>query len=354
MSSSDFTPQIFACDNAADRQALTVLRSSHPALHVVDTLADQFEELAEVNDPSRLGRLAEPVAVKDTDGCWVYYSWRETLVRVLPESDYRKLRSSRNYLLTTPADQAKFARLRIGIAGLNVGNPAALCIALEGGAESMKFADYDTLSVSNLNRFRAGLPDLGLNKATLSARQVYEVNPYAHVDVWEEGIKPGAEDDFLLDPKIDVLIEEMDNVRLKISIREQARKHRIPVVMVTGNGSNVIIDVERYDHDPELPHLNGHLKPEVVERIHAATKDMSVQDKVLLARDFMGKEHLTKELQESFLHVGETLAGIPQLAESSFLRGAAVCYVVRQIATGAPVPSGRYNLNLDEVIPNGH
>ncbi len=75
-----------------------------------------------------------------------------------------------------------------------------------------------------------------------------------------------------------------------------------------------------------------------------------MRERILLARDFMGVKNLTLRLQKSFLLVGSRLAGIPQIAESSFLRGAALCYFARQIATGAHAPSGRYVLKMDSII----
>ena len=214
----------------------------------------------------------------------------------------------------------------------------------------MKFADNDILSLSNLNRFRAGITDLGLNKAVLSARQVYEINPFAKIEVWENGISQDRINEFLLKPRIDILIEEMDNLKLKILIREEARKNKIPVLMVTGNGPNVIIDVERFDLDQKAPLLNGHLRPEVIKKIQQMDASKTpFKERVFLARDFIGAKYLTKRLRNSFPLVGRKLASIPQLAESSFLRGAALCYFVRQIAIGKKVSSCRYYLNLDQI-----
>lgn len=350
MTQAQYKPQLFDASKAADRDAIEALRVKHPDLRFVDTLADQITELREVDHPDTLGQESPIPEIDDTVGWWAYYPWRATVVRILPEADYARLRSARNQLLITAADQTKFAAARVAVAGLNVGNPAALCLALESGANQMKFADFDTLSVSNLNRFRAGVTDLGLNKAILSARQVTEINPYAQVEVWDEGIKSGQEAKFLADT--DVLVEEMDNLPLKLSIRQAAREMRMPVVMVTGNGPNVVIDIERYDLDPEAPILNGYLRPEVIDAIEHPRPGRTLQDRVLMARDFMDQRYLTPELNASFPEVGRTLAGIPQLAESSFLRGAAVCYMVRLIVTGAPAPSGRYSLNLDKVFPS--
>jgi len=332
------------------RSRLASLRRS-PSVTVIDTLTEQLAELNEIRRPplSTAANRARPVLLAPGDNVWVYYPWRDTLVRTLREKLFIEVRVSRNNGLITPAEMKKFARVRIGVAGLNVGNPAAVCIALEGGGRKMKFADPDTLSLSNLNRFRAGLPDLGLNKAILSARQVLEINPYAKIDVWEKGISRETLDKFLLKPRLDILIEEMDNLPLKVAIREVARKNRIPVLMVTGNGENVIIDVERFDINPRLPLLNGHLKESIIRRIHGI-KPPTLEEKIALARDFMGARFLAPRLRESFKFVGRRLAGIPQLGEASFLRGAAVCFFARNILTGKKVVSGRYFLNQSDFI----
>lgn len=350
----DIRPRIFDPRKSSDLKAITRLRRS---VHVVDAYANQLKELRIVDNPTLLRKTSAHAlrralsAVDVRKGKWVYYPWRSALVHILDEIDFVRLRLSRNKNLILPAEQKKFSGARIGIAGLNVGNPAALCITLEGGGREMKFADNDTLSVSNLNRFRASLADLGLNKAVLSARQVYEIDPYMSIEVLDNGIQPENIERFLLKPRIDVLVEEMDDLPLKIKIREHARKHRIPVVMVTGNGENVVIDVERFDQDQKLPLLNGYLRKSVIRQSNPQIlRTLPFQKKVILARDFIGAQFLTKRLRDSFLLVGSKLAGIPQIAESSFLRGAAVCYIVRQIVTGKRVPSGRYFLRLDSIF----
>ncbi len=361
-----YHPHILYPSQKKDKQEIN--RLIQQGICVVDELAEQQKELFYIKNPKKLGKTI-PLIIKDSllsphrtnerehgggtqdQALWVYYPWRNTIVHILPQKDFEKLRISRNQNLITQAEQKMYSMARVGIAGLNVGNPAAICLALESGGLEMKMADNDVLSVTNLNRFRASLCDLGLNKATLSARQVYEINPFANVSVWEGGIGQGREDEFLLKPKIDVLIEEMDALPLKISIRERAKYHKIPVVMVTGNGSGLILDVERYDIDPALPLLNGLVPAKILETIQSGRlQELDVKSKIGMARDFVGKQYLDKRLLQSFEQVCVTLAGIPQLAEASFLRGAVLAYAIRQIVTKSPMPSGRYSVRLDEFL----
>lgn len=358
-SRTSYKPFIFDLKKQGDRKNLSRILKSKEVRTVVDNLAEEKQELAIVKKPKlmshsfgvKLKKEKPNNEIVSRDGVWVYYPWQASLVHILDQKSYSILRMARNQNLITPGEQKKFAKIKIGIAGLNVGNPAAICLALEGGAIKMKFADNDTLSLSNLNRFRASIADLGLNKAVLSARQVYEINPFAKIGVWEKGISQERINEFLLKPRIDILIEEMDNLKLKILIRQEARKNKIPVLMVTGNGPNVIIDIERFDLDPKTPLLNSRLRKEVIEKIQTMDPEQTpFQKRVFLARDFIGAKYLTQRLRDSFPLVGRKLASIPQLAESSFLRGAALCYFVRQVAVGKKISSGRYYLNLDQIV----
>ena len=261
-------PVVFDFNKKGDWLEAKKLISKNKILSVVDEWAEQKKELFLINHPGRLitgVQAGDYLDKTDTlkDGVWVYYPWRFSLVHCLPQKDFIKLKTSRNFNLITPVEQKRADKIKIGIAGLNVGNPGAVCLGLTGVGSLFKLADIDDLSVSNLNRFRAGVCDLGVNKAVLTARQILEINPFAKLEVFDTGIKMDKLDDFLLKPKLDVLVEEMDNLALKIAIRERARFHRIPVVMVTGNGSNVIIDVERYDLNPKLKILNGLLDKKV-------------------------------------------------------------------------------------------
>jgi hypothetical protein len=342
---NDFSIRIFDPHVAKDADEVARLRGE--GYSFVDTYDEQILELKEIRDPKAVGKSPAPLS-NDPGERIVEYPWRRTLVRIVGPDAYFELRTNRNRDLLTTEEQKRFIAARIGFAGLNVGNPGAVCIALEGGSRSMKLTDLDTLSLTNLNRFRAGLPDLGVNKATLTARQILEIDPYYKLELRDEGLSPATIAQFMCEPKLDLLIEEMDALPLKISIREEARRQRIPVVMVTGNGEGILLDVERYDLEPDLPIFNNLMEPRVLEAIINPSGPLAPREKAALARDFMGTKYLGSRLIDSFSKFGVELAGIPQLAESSFMRGAALCYAAKAIILGRNLPSGRYTFSFDK------
>lgn len=344
---NNFSIRILDPHNASDAVEIERLRAEN--YFFIDTYDEQIAELMEIRDPASVGGTHVPLADEPGERI-VEYPWRKTLVRIVGPEAYRELRTNRNRELLTQEEQERFAAAHIGFAGLNVGNPGAVCIALEEGSRSMKFADLDALSVTNLNRFRAGLPDLGVNKATLTARQILEIDPYYELELYEKGIAPDTVEAFVGEPKIDLLVEEMDALPLKIAVRETAKRLRVPVIMVTGNGEGVLLDVERYDTEPNTPILNGLTESDVLETITHPLGPLVPREKVALARDFMGAKYLDARLLDSFGKFGSELVGIPQLAESSFMRGAALCYAAKAIILGRPLPSGRYTFSFSEQL----
>ena len=350
-----YKPELFEAYTENGYASFEEFKNIHKDVLYIDNLSEQKHELTLVENPSTISHKSiggnNGLPAKENEGVWVHFPWKNTAVRILPKKEYEKLRLSRNKNLITEAEQKILASSRVAIAGLNIGNPGAVSIILEGISNNVKLADFDALSVSNLNRFRAGLPDIGINKAYISARQMYEINPYAKIEVYENGITDDNAEMFLNAPKADILIEEMDNLKLKISVREKAHKLRIPVVMATGNGENVLVDIERYDIEPDLPLLSGYLKNSVIEKISKIKpEEGTYRERIDLARDFMGSEYLDERLIASFDEVGKPLAGIPQLAESSFLRGAVIAHFTKKILLRESLPSGRYSILLSGKI----
>lgn len=328
---------------------------------VLDTITDQLEDLFLIRNPrfkfdqnyaEDLERFIAPHRTNGTFhayGEWFYYPWSTTLAHVLPETEWQEMRTARNRDLITEEEQRRFAAIPVGIAGLSVGSHVALTLVMMGGANTLVLADPDEVGPSNLNRIRATMLDIGVNKAEHAARAIWEVNPYANITVLTEGITETSIGAFFDEKKIGILIEETDKLDLKIRLREEARKRKIPVVMGTDNGDGIIIDVERYDFHADLQLFNG-----VVGNVSSeAFRNFPPQDLPKLATRIAGPEFAAPRMKDSILRVGKTLYSWPQLGDAAALCGVVIAYIVRRIANGMPTREGKYEVNLDAVIdPN--
>lgn len=173
----------------------------------------------------------------------VLYPWLNKAVYVLNEADFSFVRTSRNLYKITSEEQRTLSSAKLGVVGLSVGQSVAVTLAMERSFGTIKLADFDHLDLSNLNRLRAGVVDLGLPKVVLVAREIAEIDPYLNIELYPEGLTIENLNDFVDD--LDVLIDECDSLLMKIAMRKRARSKGIPVVMDTSDRG--MIDVERFD-----------------------------------------------------------------------------------------------------------
>ncbi len=117
-------------------------------------------------------------------------------MRVLAEKDFIRLRTSRNRYKITQEEQDLLCSKKIGIIGLSVGQSVALSLAMERTFGELRIADFDTLDLSNMNRIRTGLFNLGIKKTWIVAREIAEIDPFLKVVIFDEGITEENKDDF--------------------------------------------------------------------------------------------------------------------------------------------------------------
>lgn len=277
-------------------------------------------------------------------GLWIYYPWNKVLVHTVSEDLYLKLRTSRNKNLITQAEQKRYREMTVGIAGLSVGSAVAEALVRTGGPKALKIADFDEIEISNLNRVQGGLPDVGQNKTWVVARRVWEVDPFARLVLYDRGLNQNNLKRFILSrPKLDVFIDEMDNLELKIEARAVCRQHRIPVLMATDNGDGVILDVERFDLEPRRLMFHGLEKKLSKMNLPKLTYKQWAK----LATEIIGPAYLTARMKRSLRQIGKTISAVPQLGTGAMIAGAAVAYALRLLANGERLPSGKYPINLE-------
>jgi molybdopterin/thiamine biosynthesis adenylyltransferase len=280
----------------------------------------------------------------DRLGAYAYLPWRAALVHLPGLDEFLRLRTARNRFLVSDEEQRRFYDAEVGVAGLSVGLSVVATLVMSGGGGRLRIADFDSLALVNLNRLLGSVADIGVPKTTLAARRVYELDPFAELEVVTEGITEAGVQAFV--DGLDVLIEEMDDIFMKIAIRLAARRARVPVVMATDNGDNTIIDVERFDLDPDYPLFHGRVDEGILRN---CPRNPALADRVRLADAIVGRD-VTTRMQASLQAVGSRLPTWPQLGTAATLSGVGTAYAVRRLACGDALPSGRYRVSLDEVL----
>ena len=276
-------------------------------------------------------------------GAWVYYPWTNKLIHFLPKQFHNELRTSRNKNLITHKEQEKFRKFKVGIAGLSIGQSVAYTIAVKGGCETMYLADLDVIAATNTNRIRASFDVVGMNKAVYIARLIYEINPYARLKLFTDGLTKGNIDEFF--ENIEAVVDEVDHLPTKLEIRKVAKKRKLPLLMASDVGDSIILDIERYDLNKNQKFFNGKLDEKDLELISSTSFDMQSMAKIFFK--IAGHENVPKRLYESGLLIGKDLAGPPQLGSTAFLSGTVISYALRKISNGEKLPSSSIRIDLD-------
>jgi len=329
-------PVILDVRRRADRQMLAHLRSD-PGIELVDVADRQQSELQQL-------RPAPDIDLLDEAERYVYYPWRRTVVRMVGPRAFPVIRLDRNRNRITREEQERLRKQRIGVVGLSAGHSIAATLALEGLCGELRLADFDAVELTNLNRLPASVLEVGLNKAVLGARRVAEIDPYLSVKVLPEGIGPETIEEFVAG--LDVLVEECDSIDMKLLLREVARRHRVPVIMETSDRG--LLDVERFDQEPERPILHN-LVPGVTASMMAS---LSTPQKIPYVLAIADASQISARGAASMAEVGPTLSTWPQLAGDVTLGGASVAAAVRRLGLGEPLPSGRVRIDLDAIVGN--
>lgn len=347
-------PTILRSSNPEDHFRLKELRSTKSGVIIHDEILSQIRELVKTRNPTLSQNnsfidTAVQTYIQDREtvdiGVWVWYEWENRLVHLLGKEEFVELRCSRNQMKITKTEQNALGYKKIGIVGLSVGQSIALTLTMERGCGTLRLADFDTLELSNMNRIRTAVYNLGLPKVVIAAREIASIDPFLQVEIFPEGINSTNMDEFFLkNGKLDLVFDECDSLDVKLSLRHYARQQGVPVLMETNDRG--MMDVERFDLDPNRPLLHnlvGDLTPEKLFNLNTA-------EKVPFVHAIVGKETLSPRMKQSMPLIGQQLVSWPQLASSVALGGALGADVSRRILLDQFRDSGRYYIDLEELI----
>jgi len=323
---------------------------------IIDRFSSQKKELFKIQNPRRRLSQAELDAFysdwekqKDVavEGLWVYYPWSQKLIHILEKQEFIQLRTSRNQYKISKEEQDLLIEKKIGIIGLSVGSAVALSIATERTCGKLKLADYDTIELSNLNRLKTGIHNIGLNKCVVTAREIAEIDPFIQIECYQEGITTDNISAFLTEGgKLDILVDECDDIEIKILCRTLAKEIKIPVVMETSDRG--MLDIERFDLEHDLAIFHGLLDGIPQSKL----VNISAQDRVPLVMRIVDVMKSSSRARLSLLEIGQSINTWPQLASAVTLGGAVVTDSCRRMLLGQLTGSGRFYVDLEEFISN--
>lgn len=348
-----YRPEILRCALPADAARIGDLVRTGACVH--DEIQAQLIELVRCLNPAKrfspedaMIAATEHLAGRDPllHGVWVYYPWAHKLVHLLDEEEFALVRTDRNRNKITREEQAVLATKKVGVIGLSVGQSVALTMALERGFGEIRLADFDTLDLSNLNRIRSGVHEMGTPKVINTAREIAELDPFLKVTVFDQGLtKDNLDAFFTQGGHLDLVIEECDSVDIKILARQKAKALRIPVVMDTSDRG--LVDVERFDLEPDRPILHGFLEELDLSVVEG---EMTAAQKYEYIMAMVDSSALSNRMKASLPEIGKSLLTWPQLGANVILGGALTGEISRRLFLKEHVDSGRWYIDLESLF----
>ena len=344
-------PTIFDLNKPGDKAKLAKLKKQIHGLREVssDTFLTEITKVRNphIKDTEVLKELRKKIQESVSPGLVVYLPWKMCICHVPSKKIYFELTTARNRQLINENEQNKLRKTVVAFFGMSVGSQAALVWMMESRADVIKIADFDTVDVSNLNRIRFGVDALGRYKTEIVTEGLYEINPFTDVLAFRESSNKESIQKILTgNPKVDVIIDGIDDMESKIYLRKFARKLKIPLVSAADVGDNIQLDIERCDLSPA---------PEIFLGAVPGIKNLNFEkmgelDRKKLIIDLVGFESESKAMLDSLMAIGGSITTWPQLGATATIASGVVTTTLKKILLGEKIKSGRYRISLDEMI----
>ena len=339
-------PTLLALDKALSSS------SNSPRLRSGRTLREAFD--AEHGHYLDLMARAQAANAWEPDyGTYVYDRRCGDLYLVAPEYWHRlALLTSNAKLLTDPAGKLTAEEIRerlsntvVGFIGASLGSNVIEGVLREMRPRVAKLADPDYLEATNLNRLqhgslryltqpramrrnpRNGFETRFVSKVDLVAYETQLIDPYMSWHAYSEGVTPANLDRFLLgaddEPRLDYVVEEADDVRIKIEVRKRARAYGIPVLMASDLGNRSQVQLQDFSADRNAPLGFRVSDAELFERLERCMSSGDRADLFSLASALLGPNFAVDEYKSWIDQVGEQpTSSIPQSGAVAQLSGA--------------------------------
>lgn len=230
-------------------------------------------------------RLKSFVGERDQpyEGKWIYLPWVGLLTHELAQDEFYEVLFSRNNPVISSDVQANLRKMRAAVIGMSVGKRIAMGLA-EIGVEEFILTDFDRYALSNLPRAGATLLDLDQPKVYTTAQSIWNLNPYARVKIYPEGINDLNRREII--NSVDVPIDHMSDIKEKKRVRKEAHQQGKVVIMAT-DVPNPIRDFER----PGDPMFGGRVDEETLRRLDEPVR--SAKDFAIAVVRVVGMENMT-------------------------------------------------------------
>lgn len=256
-----------------------------------------------------------------------------------------ELVTSRNRNLISPPEQKSLRESTVAFFGLSVGSHAAVSWMMLSRALNIVVIDPDTVDATNLNRIIGGWDDIGRYKVDVVVDRIKMICPYCNISNFYKADK-GEINSIFKGGKIAAIVDEIDDFEDKVLLRKYAKEYKIPLVSAADVGDNVILDIERYDSEPNTQPFLGRVKN--AEDIQFSK--LTAKQKKKLIIQLVGFESNSERMIDSLIGIEGSIVSWPQLGSTAQISGGIIAKTLKDILIGEDIKSGRYYFDFDKML----
>ncbi len=251
----------------------------------------------------------------------------------------------------------------VGFVGASVGGGILESWLREARPLQTKIADCDWLDTTNLSRaergsirFLVGSKDKRenirdpydiprVNKAEYLAYEYNMLDPYANFFVYSNGLNLENIDQFLVgdrqnEPRIDILVEEVDDMQLKIDLRLKCQEYGIPVLMMSDFGYQIQCQFQDFSKNKNLSIGYKKSTNEVLEIFEAGLKTKNREDRFKVIEAFCGPEFEKDGFGRWVRGEGEQpTSSLPQSGATAMVSGGIGGHILAKYFLGYKIPA---------------
>ncbi len=300
-------------------------------------------------------------------GVYAYYPYPNHLVKYCDSFWHRVVAvASSSKLITDPGGKLSWWQIRnifeqttVGVAGGSVGNNVLHALVMDMRPQNIKIADKSSFKMENINRVRltynqlveansarsGNFETLLCNKADVAAGQIYSIDPFINVHAYPQGLTSQTTGRFFegagSEPPVDIVVDEVDDPRIKLELRQRARARKLPLLMATDIGSCIQLDVLRYDQRAREPLSYGISDKKLLQVMEEVYKNPGDRGAFFSFVDaLIGPHYRQGELARIVRGQGEipTATLIPQLGSTAAVAGGILAEAVCRVRLGHKYP----------------
>lgn len=147
----------------------------------------------------------------------------------ITEEEYYEMLWFRSSMVFTDAEKELIRNARVAVVGVGGTGGIASEQLVRGGVSNLTLVDPDIFEMTNINRQHfCTVSAIGKKKVDAGKERLLEVNPFAKITTYPEGIdKHNAEE---IVKNVDIIIDASDNKAAHYPLHRFAKIHKVPVI----------------------------------------------------------------------------------------------------------------------------